>query len=899
MNETQMTFDVLDNHAEVSNTIKSAARRSAGAKFWKVALQVNPFDYYNRHPKPHDGERFQTESDYNQAMIASALQNGIEAIAITDHFRVDTMSGLKAEAELANILVFPGFEANSSDGVHLLCLFPPGTPTDDLTRTIGACGVENMDTPSPQANEDCHSLLEKIIKRGGICVAAHACSASGILHRLSGQSRIRAWTSENLLAVSLPGPREDAPQSYSSILQNKDGSHRRERLVAVLNATDVSVPSDFADPATSCYVKMFEPTIEGLRQACLDWDSRVRLNTEKEPAASAEISAIGWEGGFLTDQSLRFNNGLNVLIGGRGAGKSALIESIRYAFDYQIRGTDARATHDAVVKNVLSNGTKVSVLVRDAPPSLKSYLVERVVPNEPTVRGEDGVIVRGLRPMDLVPELEIFGQHELSELTRKPGELAKIVERFMDASADHSERQTEINRQLNRSKAAIEQAATEIATLTQDTEALPGLQLKIGRMDELGLDAKLEGKLRFNRDHIGIKQVATAIERIKEQIEGVDHSVPTPVGPDRPLIEGAARIATETAQEVSEHLARVIELLDRKAAEIDRVVQAHEDKRAVTDAQHAAVIQQLINEGIDANEYVSLKEAADRLSENAVELQEKSDTLAQLKRDREMIVNEWENLKAAKLRDLKEAARKAGRELKGSVRVQVERGTSLKELYTVLSSNIEGQGVKVAIERLREVGNLSLPRLANHVREGAAALIREYRFTDASAQKIASGGEHLAMQIEAVELQPEAIVELNVSGGQGERWKRIEDLSAGQRATAVLLLLLGGSTSPLIVDQPEDDLDNRFITGTIVETMRREKRQRQFLFSTHNANIPVLGDAEQIIYLNPLVDEGTERTEVPEGTTGSIDNALVREKIGEVLEGGKEAFELRRKKYGY
>lgn len=894
-----MKLEPLGSYPEVSDTLKAAAKRSAGAKFWKVALQVNPFDYYNRHPKPHDGSRFENESDYNQAMIASALKNGIEAIAITDHFRVGTMLGLKSEAERAGILVFPGFEANSSDGVHLLCLFPPKTPTDDLTRTIGACGVENMDMPSPIASEDCHSLLEKITKRDGICVAAHACSASGILHRLSGQPRIRAWTSDNLLAVALPGPREDAPQNYLSILRNIDASHRRERPVAVLNATDVSVPSDFADPSCSCYVKMFEPTIEGLRQACLDWGSRVRLNTEEEPAASAEISAIGWEGGFLTDQGLRFNNGLNVLIGGRGAGKSALIESIRYAFDYPIRGADARATHNAVVKNVLGNGTKVSVLVRDAPPSLKSYLVERVVPNEPTVRGEDGAIAQGLRPMALVPELEIFGQHELSELTRKPEELAKIIERFMDAGTDHTDRQTEIERRLDRSKTDIEQAKSEIATLTQDTEALPSLQLKIGRMDELDLDAKLEGKLRFNRDHAGIEQVATAIRQIREKIESVDRNVSAPADPDRPLVEDAARIATETAQGVSEHLTRVTEFLGRKAAEIELVVQAHQGKRAETDAQHAAVIQRLEGEGIDANEYVSLKEAVDRLSGSAIELHRKKDVLAQLKRDRETIVSEWEDLKAAKLRDLKEAARKAGRELSGSVRVQVERGASLGELHAVLDRNIEGQGVKIAVDRLREVENLSLPRLANHVREGAAALVREYRFTDASAQKIASGGEHLAMQIEAIELQPEAIVELNVSGGQGERWKRIEDLSAGQRATAVLLLLLGGSTSPLIVDQPEDDLDNRFITSTIVETMRREKRHRQFLFSTHNANIPVLGDAEQIIYLNPLVDEGTERTEVPEGTTGSIDNAKVREKIGEVLEGGKEAFELRRKKYGY
>jgi DNA repair ATPase RecN len=894
-----MTLEILNGHAEVSDTLKAATKRSAGAKFWKVALQVNPFSYYNRHPKPHDGDRFQTEDEYNQAMIASARANGIEAIAITDHFRVDTMASLKAEAERVGILVFPGFEANSSDGVHLLCLFPPETSVHDLTMTIGACGVENMDVPSPQANEDCHSLLERVVKRGGICVAAHACSASGILRQLSGQSRIRAWTSDNLLAVALPGPREDAPQNCRGILQNTDVSHSRKRPVAVLNATDVSIPSDFADPACSCYVKMFEPTIEGLRQACLDWESRVRLNTEEEPTASAEISAIGWEGGFLADQSLRFNNGLNVLIGGRGAGKSALIESIRYAFGYPIRGADARTTHDAVVRNVLSNGTKVSVLVRDAPPSQKSYLVERVVPNEPTVRGEDGIIVQGLRPMELVPELEIFGQHELSELTRKPEELAKIIERFMDADTDHTDRQTDIERRLERSKVAIEQAATEIATLTQDTEALPRLQLKIGRMDELGLDEKLEGKLRFNRDHTGIREVATTIERIRGQIESIDCNVPMPTDPDRPLVEDAARIATETAQEVSEHLTRVIELLDQKATQIEAVDQAHQSKRAETDAQHAAVMQQLRSEGIDANEYVSLKESAERLSGSAVELQTKKDALAQLRGDRETIVNEWEDLKAAKLRALKEAARKAGRELSGAVRVQVERGASLGELHAVFDSNIEGQGVKIAIERLREVENLSLPRFASHVREGAAALVREYRFTEASAQKVAGGGDRLAMQIEAVELHPEAIVELNVSGGQGERWKRIEDLSAGQRATAVLLLLLGGSTSPLIVDQPEDDLDNRFITSTIVETIRREKRQRQFLFSTHNANIPVLGDAEQIIYLNPLVDGGTERTEVPESTTGSIDNPMVREKIGEVLEGGKEAFELRRKKYGY
>ena len=101
------------------------------------------------------------------------------------------------------------------------------------------------------------------------------------------------------------------------------------------------------------------------------------------------------------------------------------------------------------------------------------------------------------------------------------------------------------------------------------------------------------------------------------------------------------------------------------------------------------------------------------------------------------------------------------------------------------------------------------------------------------------------------------------------------------------------------MDQPEDDLDNRFITEGIVPRMREEKQRRQFIFSTHNANIPVLGDAELIVGLSAAgeADRGQARV-VPEHT-GSIDSPSVRELVEEILEGGREAFERRRRKYGF
>ena len=104
----------------------------------------------------------------------------------------------------------------------------------------------------------------------------------------------------------------------------------------------------------------------------------------------------------------------------------------------------------------------------------------------------------------------------------------------------------------------------------------------------------------------------------------------------------------------------------------------------------------------------------------------------------------------------------------------------------------------------------------------------------------------------------------------------------------------------MIVDQPEDDLDNRFITDGVVPRMREEKRRRQFIFSTHNANIPVLGDAELILGLTASGDvDGVGSAEIKPEHVGSIDSRQVRELVEEILEGGKDAFETRRLKYGF
>jgi len=224
----------------------------SGARFYRCALQVNPFGYLARRKKQ---TRFETETDYNDAIIQACRDRNIEVIAVTDHYRVCSSTSLVESAKTAGILVFPGFEAVTKDGVHFLCLFDPAKDLDALERVLGDCGLHDEDEPSPTGKYDTLELLEESKKWGAACVADHVAGRGGLLATLSGQARINAWTSPDLLACCLPGPVLDALDNLRPILENKNAEHRREQALATINAQDVSNPADLQKPGASCWIK--------------------------------------------------------------------------------------------------------------------------------------------------------------------------------------------------------------------------------------------------------------------------------------------------------------------------------------------------------------------------------------------------------------------------------------------------------------------------------------------------------------------------------------------------------------------------------------------------------------------------------------------------------------------
>lgn len=141
-------------------------------------------------------------------------------------------------------------------------------------------------------------------------------------------------------------------------------------------------------------------------------------------------------------------------------------------------------------------------------------------------------------------------------------------------------------------------------------------------------------------------------------------------------------------------------------------------------------------------------------------------------------------------------------------------------------------------------------------------------------------------------MQLDDIVEIELL--VGEKYKKIKDLSKGQQCTATLNLLLLDNKDPLIIDQTEDNLDNSFIADNLVSILRENKIKRQYIFATHNANIPVFGDAEQII----TMEENDGMGLIASDGIGSIDDSKVRNWVINILEGGTTAFKMREDKYG-
>lgn len=225
----------------------------------------------------------------------------------------------------------------------------------------------------------------------------------------------------------------------------------RAHPLAVIHADDVTEPAAFQSQGASCWFKGSRLSVDSRKLAVRTPETRVSL---EDPAIQARptLKEILWVGGFLDGVTIPLSTDLTTLIGGRGTGKSTAIESLRFVLGLTPIGAEAKRDHDGIVSSVFKSGTVVKLLVETTSPSVRTFTIERSVNNPPAVKDESGTATN-LRPIDVVANVEIFGQHELAELKNDSSKIASMLQRFQGNGELTTERIDTLDKlKLNREK---------------------------------------------------------------------------------------------------------------------------------------------------------------------------------------------------------------------------------------------------------------------------------------------------------------------------------------------------------------------------------------------------------------------------------------------------------------
>ena len=601
------------------------------------------------------------------------------------------------------------------------------------------------------------------------------------------------------------------------------------------------------------------------------------------------------EGGFLDGLDLRFENGLNVVIGGRGTGKSSIIELVRYCLD--VRGTsdeeDASRARDQAL-SVLQDG-QVTLSIED---NGNDLLVSRSANAAP-----EGLEAGVARPL-------IFSQKDVEAVGLSVSGRLNIVGLF---STDISRQRLEEQQRVTQ----VQSLTTEIRGLLREadqiTERLAGadsVQAELMRAEARAAEvSKTSSQLEQKQKQLESLSVRSAILTVKAdalrraletttryrdalsetQLFGYGLDEWPDRGGDVDLLQPVRAKLSQAEKRVGE----AFELLSTAIGDIESAIKVVERDRTPLEEQARAIRRDVegLKEGAGAaaRQLAGLREQSTQLEALKTLRTQKLDRASRVQRQRHSVLDELDAVREKRSVERQRVARTLTNSLKPLIRVKIRQSAQLSEYVSAITNVLRGSGL-----RYNELAG-ALARTITPRQLVTAVENYDVDFISKTAKISAERAERIVVQLRAGNI--EAIVGVCLDDLadfellDGTKFKMMDELSVGQRCTVMLSILLQRSDRMLIVDQPEDHLDNAFIVGTLIGAIRKRSKQGQLLFSTHNANIPVLGEAARIIRLDSNGKRGFVVHAEP------LDHPKSVAAITSIMEGGEDAFHTRAQFY--
>lgn len=884
-------------------------------------------------------------------LVERCERSGLQCIAITDHHEM--VMSRYVEQELlqrreagrpADLWLFPAMELTLQHGCQAIILFDADLGREWCEQAQSSLGISipSIDPFAAAAKQPAPLLfpypeivarLNEISELKGRYIVLPNVSDGG------SNTVLKRSFHQDFRTMQYVGGYLDAGQHLNTCnstnrkrLSGEDPTWG-DRFIYPLPTTDSREAGYPRLGSNQTWIKLSAPKAEALRQAFLAW--RSRIHTDAPSFAGTVIDRLSISGTRpLADMSMQLSPELNSVIGGRGSGKSTLLEYIafgigRSCFDLtEKKFSGKQCLVDLIQETLINQSAEITTTVRldgaefQVTRSLNSGYKPRLrYPN-----GQEEVVsTQELR--NLIPGY-VYSQGELSELgssthaTSVSDLLAFVDVRFKGeaealdkAVEDAKQKQAEALRNLLtlwRSEDEKRRIENRVAATRARIKALQSTLPKLDPVDQQVIDA-------HNKFLVMVEQVDQAVEDIANVEDVLDSLTESINGIQKidPIDAPEASILIKAIEQTHEPFVRQARALkksfSKQAGEVraagakwQAFVELHKKKRDAIVAKmskHKATANQVADlqkqATTEAARIIPLEKKIKSLGDPSVELRKTQVALKEKVAAQSARYVEWGGI----IQDLSS----------GIVTVRIEEMGDLDEIHSALeiaaARTRSQEGTR--IRRFAELSDDQGPWQATAtIRSECLALMR-WKIVDDNDQTrlppltavIRTLGDGDALRRSFIEQMdetrlmaiagavPKARVYLDYKSGSAS--VPFEKASEGQRAAVLLMILLKQGGGPLLVDQPEGDLDNAVITS-VVDLLHEVKSKRQLIFATHNANLVVNGASEFVAAM--CNDEsGVRRCECE----GSIDHPNVRQAITDTMEGGREAFRDRQRKYGF
>ena len=602
------------------------------------------------------------------------------------------------------------------------------------------------------------------------------------------------------------------------------------------------------------------------------------------------VERVRVEDGFLDGLDVEFAAGLNVLIGARGTGKTSLIELIRFALGARPFTEDAKRRGNQQAVSVLQGG-RVTVTLRDGEghfEATRGALDEATLSSRPippiTVLAQSEIEAVGalnsgrLRLIDRFrPDREEADQRRnhlsttLRSLTAEIGgvldELRAIDEQILGMQTVRSERQVAVAQQQDLLKS--------IEATAHDRQELAELQTLVAALAVRG-DVYQRTTATLSKYSKELLVIAAGLRRLEEWPESAGAI---------DLLGGVRKKSVEAAKA----LRTAVRTIESAGTEVQRLSEENKENRLTTEEKARASRRVLEELQAGAGE---LTRRVDNLTEQEAQLgalehvaKDRAAKVEELQTRRRHVFEELEKVNSERFESRLQIANKLNRDLGPQINIEVIESGTTDGYANVIAATLRGSGLHYNTLAPLFATLMSPLELVEAVEsDGFQAITEAVEITAERAMNVITFMRSRKLN-DLIAASVDDAVELSLLDGVD--YKQSDSLSIGQRCTVVLPVLLSGQGELLIVDQPEDHLDNAFITETLVERLRQRNEGDQFILASHNANIPVLGDADLVIRLGSDGRRGFVEH------FGQLEAPETVRAITSVMEGGVEAFQRR------